>query len=92
MNRVTPEYVINEQGSKVKVILPVQDYQNMLQEILVLKAKQGDRRAFLSLNPTIRNQILNDQADKLLDHYQKDPEWREIETHDLYEYDDSSNS
>jgi hypothetical protein len=77
-----PEYVVNEKGSKVRVILPIQTYQDMLQEILILKARQGDRDALLALSPEIRDHLLAEQATKMLEHYQTDPEWRELQTHD----------
>jgi hypothetical protein len=85
MTTSVPEYIINEQGSKVKVILPIQAYQDMLQELLILKARQGDRDALLTLNPETRDQLLAEQADKILEHYQTDPEWRELQTYDVYD-------
>jgi hypothetical protein len=85
MTTSVPEYIINEQGSKVKVILPIQAYQDMLQELLILKARQGNRDALLTLNPETRDQLLAEQADKILEHYQTDSEWRELQTYAVYD-------
>jgi hypothetical protein len=86
MNTFAPEYVVNEQGNKVKIILLIQAYQDMLQELLILKARQGDKDALLSLTPEIRDQLLAEQAEKMLEHYQTDPEWRELQTYDVHDY------
>jgi hypothetical protein len=88
MATIAPEYVVNEQGSKVKVILPIETYQHMIDELLILKARQGDRDALLALTPKVRDQLLAEQAEKLLEHYQTNSEWRELQTYDLHDYDE----
>jgi hypothetical protein len=82
------EYVVNEEGNKVKVILPIETYQDMLHEILVLKARQGDKDALLALDLETRDQLLAAQAEKMLGHYQTHTEWRDLQTHDIHDYDE----
>ena len=45
-----------------------------------------DRRAFLKLPMDLRHNLLKKQAKQMVDYYQNDSEWRELETGDLVEY------
>ena len=45
-----------------------------------------DRRAFLKLPMDLRRSLLREQANRMADYYQHDPEWRELEGDDLVEY------
>ena len=45
-----------------------------------------DRRALLAMPIEIRRQVLEQQAERLLEHYQSDESWRETEVGDLFEY------
>lgn len=45
-----------------------------------------DRRSLLKLPIEARRQVLAEQAEQLLEHYQTDETWRETEVGDLFEY------
>ena len=45
-----------------------------------------ERRAFLELPTDLRRSLLEKQAKQMVDYYQNDPEWRELEGGDLVEY------
>ena len=45
-----------------------------------------ERRAFLELPTDLRRSLLGKQAKRMVEYYQNDPEWRELEGGDLVEY------
>ena len=45
-----------------------------------------ERRAFFELPTDLRRNLLREQAKRMADYYQNDPEWRELEGEDLVEY------
>ena len=45
-----------------------------------------ERRAFFELPTDLRRTLLRKQAKQMVDHYQNDSEWRELEGGDLVEY------
>lgn len=45
-----------------------------------------NRRDFLKLSLVERRRILTEQAETMLEHYQKDREWEELQVGDLIEY------
>jgi len=45
-----------------------------------------ERRAFLNLPIAERRRILENQAEKLLEHYQQDSEWQELMLGDIIDY------
>ena len=45
-----------------------------------------ERRAFLELPTDSRRSLLREQAKRMVEYYQNDPEWRELEGGDLVEY------
>lgn len=45
-----------------------------------------ERRAFFELPTDLRRSLLREQAKQMVDYYQNDPEWRELEGEDLVEY------
>ncbi len=52
-------------------------------ELNTVPSSLEQRRAFLQKSPTERSQILAQQADTLLDHYQHSTEWRELIAGDI---------
>ena len=46
----------------------------------------AERRALLALPVEQRRQVLEKQAESLLEHYQSDEAWRDTEVGDLFEY------
>ena len=57
---------------------------------LILEAFDGqasaERRALLALPVEQRRQVLEKQAESLLEYYQSDETWRDTEVGDLFEY------
>ena len=45
-----------------------------------------ERRAFFELPTDLRRSLLREQAKRMVEYYQNDPEWRELEGEDLVEY------
>jgi Zn-dependent peptidase ImmA (M78 family) len=46
----------------------------------------GQRRAFLNLPLETRRQVLAEQAERMVEHYDKDTEWRDLQGSDLVDY------
>ena len=55
------EYITNEQGQLIKVVLPLESFERMRQVLLRL-AYQGDTEALYALDPQTRQQILAHSA------------------------------
>ncbi|BAU64132.1 unknown protein [Stanieria sp. NIES-3757] len=45
-----------------------------------------NRRDFMKLSIVERRRILEEQAEAMLEHYQQDQEWQELQTGDIIEY------
>ncbi len=45
-----------------------------------------NRRDFLKLPLSERRKILRKQSDEILEHYEKDTEWKEFQTLEIHEY------
>ena len=55
------EYISNEQGQLIKVVLPLETFERIKQVLLRL-AYQGDTEALYALDPQTRQQILAHSA------------------------------
>ena len=51
-----------------------------------LEARQKFRRSLLKMPLEQRRQILAQQAEKMVEHYQQNPEWKELGVEDIIEY------
>ena len=51
-----------------------------------LEARKKSRRSLLKMPLEQRRQILAQQADQMAEHYQQNPEWKEIGVGDILEY------
>jgi hypothetical protein len=84
---LTLEYLTNEKGERTKVVLPVEEYQRMLEEVSILRMRT-DRRELLALSPEERSRLLEKQAEGMAEFYQNDEERREWEAiDDFHDYD-----
>jgi hypothetical protein len=84
---LTLEYLTNEKGERTKVVLPVEEYQRMLEEVSILRMRTA-RRELLALSPEERSRLLEKQAEGMAKFYQKDEERREWEAiDDFHDYD-----
>ncbi len=80
------KYVTNQEGKRTEVILPVQEYEQMLEEMNILRTR-ASRKDLLSLSPKERHLILKRQSEEMVEFYQKDTEWRELDQiDDFHEY------
>ena len=51
-----------------------------------LEARKKSRRSLLKMPLEQRRQILAQQAEKMVEHYQQNPEWKELGAGDIIEY------
>jgi hypothetical protein len=51
-----------------------------------LEARKKSRRSLLKMSLEQRRQILAQQAEKMVEHYQQNPEWKELGVGDIIEY------
>ncbi|NMF58463.1 hypothetical protein [Pseudanabaena yagii] len=51
-----------------------------------LEARKKSRRSLLKMPLEQRRQILAQQAEKMVEHYQQNPEWKELGAGDILEY------
>jgi hypothetical protein len=51
-----------------------------------LEARKKSRRSLLKMSLEQRRQILAQQAEKMVEHYQQNPEWKELGAGDIIEY------
>jgi ElaB/YqjD/DUF883 family membrane-anchored ribosome-binding protein len=51
-----------------------------------LEARKKSRRSLLKMPLEKRRQILAQQADQMVEHYQQNPEWKELGVGDILEY------
>lgn len=71
------------QTIEVVILLPeVTSYSSIEEKTPSLE----ERRAFLKLPRAERRRILENQAEKLLEHYQQDSEWQELMLGDIIDY------
>jgi hypothetical protein len=84
---LNPKYITNHKGERTEVILPVQEYEHLLEEMQILRAR-ANRKDLLALSLDERDRILRQQAEEMIEFYRKDTKWRELDQiDDLYEYD-----
>jgi hypothetical protein len=85
---ISLKYITDTHGERTEVILPVQEYEQMLEEMQILRAR-AMRKDLLSLSPTEREDILKQQTNGMVDFYQTDTEWRELDqVNDIHDYDE----
>lgn len=51
-----------------------------------LESRKTSRRSLLKMPLEQRRQILAQQAEKMVEHYQQNPEWKEVGAGDILEY------
>jgi hypothetical protein len=84
---LTLEYLTNEKGERTKVVLPVEEYQRILEEVSILRMRTA-RRELLTLSPQERSPLLEKQAEGMAEFYQNNEERREWEAiDDFHDYD-----
>jgi hypothetical protein len=84
---LTLEYLTNEKGERTKVVLPVEEYQRMLEEVSILRMRTA-RRELLALSPEEHSPLLEKQAEGMAEFYQNNEERREWEAiDDFHDYD-----
>ena len=69
-------------------LIEEREAEQLLNNILETSSPQFliERRAFLELPTDLRRSLLREQAKRMVEYYQNDPEWRELEGGDLVEY------
>ena len=69
-------------------VIGVQEADQLLNTTLEIPSPRSliERRAFLELPTDSRRSLLREQAKRMVDYYQNDSEWRELEGGDLVEY------
>lgn len=85
-NRIEVEIPKSLEGQMVEVIILTSDNSDNIDISLTKELSLEERRAFLKLPPTEKKRILQEQAEKLLSHYQEDTEWGELMAGDIVEY------
>ncbi len=73
-------------GQNVEVIILIQEAEPHNSITVEQSPSLRQRLAFLKLPMDKRRHILEGQADKMLIHYQQDPEWQELMTGDIIDY------
>ncbi len=83
----SPKYITNAEGKPIEVILPLQDYRNLLEQMDILRAR-AVRENLLALPPEARIKLLKQQA-AMVGFYEQDTAWRELDAvDDFYAYQD----
>ena len=69
-------------------VIEAREADQLLNATLEIPSPQSliERRAFLELPTDSRRSLLREQAKRMVEYYQNDPEWRELEGGDLVEY------
>ncbi len=69
-------------------VIEAREADQLLNTTLEIPSPQSllERRAFLELPTDSRRSLLREQAKRMVEYYQNDPEWRELEGGDLVEY------
>jgi hypothetical protein len=85
---MSPKYVTNAEGKPVEVILSLEDYQTLLEQMEILRTR-ALRKQLLALAPEARVTILKKQAEGMAEFYEQDSAWRELATlDDFYDADE----
>lgn len=64
----------------------LQIIQELAGDLAQEESKRLSRSEVIKLSMEKRRQILREQADAIVSHYEQDTEWRELETGDIVEY------
>jgi len=76
-----------EQALTAASALPQTEQEEIAHDIFRrLEARKTSRRSLLKMPLEQRRQILAQQADQMVEHYQQNPEWKEIGVGDILEY------
>ena len=69
-------------------LIGVREAERLLNETLDIPLPRSliERRAFLALPKDVRRRRLREQAEQMVEHYEQDSEWRELEGGDIVEY------
>ncbi|MEI6065033.1 MAG: hypothetical protein WCQ26_10615 [Pseudanabaena sp. ELA748] len=76
-----------EQALTAASALPQTEQEEIAQDIFRrLESRKTSRRSLLKMPLEQRRQILSQQAEKMVEHYQQNPEWKELGAGDILEY------
>jgi hypothetical protein len=76
-----------EQALTAASALPQTEQEEIAHDIFRrLEARKKSRRSLLKMSLEQRRQILAQQADQMVEHYQQNPEWKELGAGDILEY------
>jgi len=76
-----------EQAFTAASALPQTEQEEIAHDIFRrLEARKKSRRSLLKKPLEQRRQILAQQADQMVEHYQQNPEWKELGAGDIIEY------
>jgi hypothetical protein len=76
-----------EQAFTAASALPQTEQEEIAQDIFRrLESRKISRRSLLKMPLEQRRQILAQQAEKMVEHYQQNPEWKELGAGDILEY------
>ncbi|CAN1209978.1 hypothetical protein TUMEXPCC7403_07255 [Tumidithrix helvetica PCC 7403] len=80
-----------EQAFTAASALPQTEQDEIAHDIFrKLEARKKSRRSLLKMSLEQRRQILARQAEKMIEHYQQNSEWKELGTGDIIEYHDET--
>jgi hypothetical protein len=75
-----------EQALTAASALPQTEQEEIAHDIFRrIEARKKSRRSLLKMPLEQRRQILSQQAEKMVEHYQKNPEWKELGVVDILE-------
>ena len=76
-----------EQAFTAASALPQTEQEEIAHDIFRrLESRKNSRRSLLKMSLEQRRQILAQQAEKMVEHYQQNPEWKELGAGDILEY------
>lgn len=76
-----------EQALTAASALPQTEQEEIAHDIFRrLESRKTSRRSLLKMPLEQRRQILSQQAEKMVEHYQQNPEWKELGAGDILEY------
>jgi hypothetical protein len=77
---------LGEQALTAASALPQTEQEEIAHDIFRrLEARKKSRRSLLKMPLEQRRQILAQQAEKMVEHYQQNPEWKELGAGDILE-------
>ena len=76
-----------EQAFTAASALPQTEQEELAHDLVRrLESRKNSRRSLLKMSLEQRRQILAQQAEKMVEHYQQNPEWKELGAGDILEY------